>query len=255
MNQKEKNQLWEKELNADYLPHISVDCVIFGFHNQELKVLIQRWKNTTEWSLPGGRIFSDETLEAAAKRVLTKRTGLEDIFLKQFHVFSEPNRVQPQRLINTLAKQGIRLEETHLFATRTLTVGFVALVEYSKTSLKTSFLIAENRWWDLEKLPDLLFDHNKIIETALALLRRQVAYVPVGLNLLPEIFTLPQLQKLYEAIIGEEFDRRNFQRKVLQSGIITVFGGKKSACASRTPIHYQFDKVKYFEALKIGILY
>ncbi len=235
------------------LPHVSVDCVIFGFHENQLRVLLLRLKNIEEWSLPGGRLFPDESLDDAADRVLRERTGLENIFLKQFYTFGDRNRMDNTDFHSILARQGIHLDVGHILFDRTISVGYYALVEFSQVSPALDELTEEWRWWDVRDVPAMIFDHNAITTTALEVLRRQLRFDPVGLNLLPEKFTMPELQKLYETILNKTLDRRNFQKRILGYGILTRLEERRVGGAHKSPYLYRFNEDQYFKALETGL--
>lgn len=228
-----------------YLRHLSVDSVIFGFHENELKVLLIRWKDGP-WCLPGGFIKKEESLNTSASRILEERTGLNDIFLQQFHVFGDANREKNKKNFNSKLKNSWIMD-------RFVTVGYYALVEYSKVKPKPDWLSDECAWWDIHSIPSLVYDHNEILEKALDVLRQSLNDHPIGYNLLPEKFTMPELQRLYETILDKEIDRRNFQKKVLSLDILVRLEERKTGGAHKAPYLYRFDKRKYDRALKEGL--
>src|SRR5688572_17306877 len=173
-----------------FLSHLSVDCVIFGFHGEDLKVLLLKWKDGGHWCLPGGFIKKEEAVDNAAIRILRDRTGLNDIFLKQFYTFGDPTRDRSKELIKIQAKSGDWLSE------RFVTIGYYALVEFSKVNPEPDWLSEECQWHDIHKVPKLIYDHNTIVSKALEVLRFSLNDYPVGYNLLSEKFTMPELQSL-----------------------------------------------------------
>ncbi len=239
--------------SRQFLPHLSVDCVVFGFHENLLKVLLLKMKDRDKWGLPGGFVRKDESVERAASRVLQERTGLSDIFLQQFHVFSDPARSDNGDLIATLQQSGIDIEADNWFTQRFLTIGFYALVEFSEVTPMPDSFSEACLWWDLNKIHTLMLDHNQILNRALEMLRLQLNYQPIGYNLLPEKFTMPELQKLYETILGKKLDRRNFQRKITGFGILKRWEERKSGVAHKAPYYYSFDKAHYQQALLDGL--
>ncbi len=235
-----------------YLRNISVDCIIFGFHQNELKVLLLEAKYAGLWALPGGFILKDEHMDDAAKRILKDRTSLDDIYLQQFHVFSEPNR-STKKINNQFMKNvGIEIEESWMFE-RFITVGYTALVDFSKVNPLPDILSNACEWHNIHALPEMILDHKAILEKALEDLRVQLNYHPVGYNLLPEKFTMPELQKLYETILDRTLDRRNFQRKIVSTGILKRLAETKKGVAHKAPYLYKFDMRKYQKALKGGM--
>ncbi len=231
-----------------FLPHLSIDCVIFGFHSGELKVLLLKWKHLDAWSLPGGYIRREESIADAARRVLRDRTGLDNIYLQQFHTFGGVNRGERmmQELFSRLA---LPVPEDPWFLERVVSIGFYALVDFSRTTPMPDFFSEACRWWDIRELPQLILDHNEIARRALRALRAELAYRPAGRNLLPEKFTMPELQKLYETLLGRPLDRRNFQRKILSLGIVERLEKRSTGGAHRSPYLYRFNAGKYNEAL------
>ena len=236
-----------------YLPSLSLDCVIFGFHDDQLKVLLLKMKNAREWSLPGGFVFKEEDVEHAAARVLKERTGLSDIFLQQFNVFGRPKRADSSFHRNILKKDGIELADDHWLLRRFVTIGYYALVESSFVDPTPDNFSDFCSWRDVDDLPELMMDHRQIVDTALQTLRVHLNYHPVGYNLLPQKFTMPQLQKLYETILGKKLDRRNFQRKILSYKILKRLNEVKSGVAHKAPYLYSFDLRKYQKALQHGL--
>ena len=246
MEYKKELQRLIAEFKTNYLSSVSIDCVIFGFHDGQMKVLLLRWKGTEEWCLPGGRIRHGENMGAAAYRNLQQRTGLSEVFLQQFHTFGDAARYSLQE---TLAKLDLPIEAGKELISRDVSVGYYALVEFANVTPTPDFFTEECRWWDVSQVPTLLFDHNEMITLALKTLRRQLSYQPIGYNLLPDKFTMPDLQQLYETILGQSLDRRNFQKRMLGYGILERLEERKIGGAHKAPYLYRFDKEKYEKAL------
>ncbi len=236
-----------------YLSSLSIDCVIFGFHDNQLKVLLLKVKNAKEWSLPGGFILPDEDVDEAAKRVLSERTGLSKIFLQQFRVFGRPDRTDPGFHRQFLKKEGLILKDDHWLLKRFVTIGYYALVEYSFVNPAPDSFSEWCGWKDVNNIPDLMMDHREILESALHTLQLHLNYHPIGYNLLPEKFTMPQLQKLYETILSKKLDRRNFQRKIISYKILKRLKEVKTGGAHKAPYLYRFDLKNYRKALKNGL--
>lgn len=255
MEYKTELKILIQELYERYLPHISMDFVIFGFHEGQLKVLLLRWKNTNEWLLPGGRIQHNENLDAAADRSLQERTGLTKVFLEQFYTFGDVNRYKFFDKQETLTRLNILLELEQLPFLRDVSVGYYALVDFAEAVPTPDFYTDECRWWDISQVPILLFDHNEMITRALKVLRRQLSYQPVGINLLPEKFTMPDLQRLYETILGRPLDRRNFQKRILSYDILERLDETKKGVAHKAPYLYRFNAAKYEQALDDGMFF
>lgn len=237
---------------SELLDHISLDCVIFGFHDDELKVLMLRLKRTNTYALPGGFLKHEETLEQAAERTLKERTGLDNIFLKQFKVFSDPNRGKSKKFDPEFEKNETP-ESIAFFKKRFISVGFYALVDFSKVDPTPDELSKSCQWINPFDDMEMFLDHKVIINKALRTLRLQLNQQPIGLKLLPKKFTMPQLQKLYETILGHELDRRNFQRKILSYKILNKLNERKTGGAHKAPYLYEFNIESYKKALEDGL--
>ncbi len=236
----------------EFLASISLDCVVFGFHDNQLKVLLLRLKHTREWALPGGFVKQHETIEHAARRVLKERTGLDNIFLKQFKVFSDPGRSKKNPAVNDLSDMGVS-PDLEWFGQRFISVGFYALVDFSKVEPVPDFFSDVCVWKSLDEIESLMMDHEQILNQALETLRLQLNYQPIGYNLLPAKFTMPELQKLYETILGKTLDRRNFQRRILSYKILNKLEKRKTGGAYKAPFLYEFDLDNYQKALQNGL--
>lgn len=237
--------------NKEVFPQLSLDCVIFGFHDGTLKVLLLKWKSFEYWSLPGGWIRQREDIDDAAIRILQERTGLDHIFLRQFYTFGKTERYDSQELADKLSY----IIDPKAWFERTISIGYYALVDYAAVFPNPDEFTDECKWWDLEEVPELLFDHYEILKKALHSLRLELSYQPVGYNLLPEKFTMPEMMKMYEAILGRKIDPRNFQKKILHSGIVTKLDEVKRGVAHKSPYLYSFDRKKYQEVLEDGGLF
>lgn len=229
-----------------YVPHISVDTVIFGFNGDQLKVLLLKMKFNHQYFLPGGYMKKEENLESAAIRILRERTQLDKIFLQEFAVFSELNRSE-----ETFKDFPDDLWHKKRF----ISVGYYALVNHKDVSPIGDELSESCDWIILDELEsqNITMDHKQIIEKALNTLREQISYKPIGLNLLPEKFTLSELQKLYEAILGRTLNRGNFYRKIKNIGILKKLDEKRKGGAHKAPDLYIFDQENYFKILENGI--
>lgn len=247
MNHTEELKKFIHEYRTAYLPSVSLDLVIFGFHEGQLKVLLLRFKESQDWLLPGGRVRNEENLDDAACRSLRERTSLERVFLQQFHTFGNVNRLTYFSRQETLAQLG--LNDLASWATRDISVGYYALVEFTRVEPTPDFLSAECRWWDIDQVPHLLFDHNTMIRLALKTLRRQLSYQPIGYNLLPETFTMTELQTLYETILGRSLDRRNFYKQIMNYNVLEQLEKRPTIPSSKAPYLYRFRKERYDQLL------
>jgi ADP-ribose pyrophosphatase YjhB (NUDIX family) len=222
-----------------FVPHVSVDCSILGFHEGELKILLLKWKHLDAWSLPGGFVRRGEELDRAAARVLRERAGVDRIYLRQFHTFGGPDRHE-EALAPVFAGMGVRVPAGHWVLDRIVAVGYLALVDFEKVTPAPDFLSEDCRWWDIREHPPLLFDHDEMVARALHTLRTELSYLPLGLELLPEKFTMPELQRLYETVLGRALDRRNFQKRMLDLGFVERLPERRTGAAHRAPYLYRF---------------
>jgi len=223
-----------------YLRHISYDPVIFGFAGSRLKVLITRFRNMDVYALPGGFIHQDEDLETAVQRGLKERTGLDKIYLEQFHTFGDMKRSDPGIMGQFLEVNGLDPLEYEFLFDRFVTVAYYALVNYEKVDPQPDSLSDYIGWYDLEGLPGLMLDHVLIVKEALRTLRANLDHKLVGASLLPERFTMKELQEVYESILGESLSRTNFQRKMLSLGFLERHEKKYTGKAHKAPYLYTF---------------
>lgn len=215
-------------------PALTVDIVVFALDEEDLQVmLIQRdlkpFKG--QWALPGGFVRVEETLEDAARRELQEETGLRNIYLEQLYTFGDLKRDPRERVV---------------------TVAYYALVNTEGHDVQASTDASNAAWFSVHDLPDLAFDHVSILETAHQRLQGKVRYQPIGFELLPEKFTLRQLQHLYEVILDRKLDKRNFRKKVLAMGIVRETNEIEKDVAHRAARLYRFDKRKYDRLTRRG---
>jgi 8-oxo-dGTP diphosphatase len=218
-------------------PALTVDCVVFGLDDQDLKVLlIQRDLEpfAGKWALPGGFVHEEETLEEAARRELAEETGLTRVFLEQLYTFGDPGRDPRERVV---------------------TVAYYALVNIRDHKVRASTDARNAAWFAVTDLPSLAFDHDYILETARQRLRGKLSYQPIGFELLPQKFTLSQLQRLYETILEKPLDKRNFRRKILGTSLLHETDEIEQDVAHRAARLYSFDEAKYRRLAKQGFLF
>jgi len=255
MNSREEVDNFVRNGHKQYLSHLSIDPVIFGYHDQQLKILLLKWSGHNGWGLPGGFIRRNEPLSQAANRVLQERTGLDNVFLQQFYTFGDsPYRLQEQSARELTKKTGHPIEHDSWLFERTLSISYFALVDYSKVEVTTDFFTEDYQWCDAGTTPPLLFDQNEVVDKALAALRRQLYHEPIGYNLLPDKFTLPEIHALYETILGKKLDQRNFIKKLVTLGLVRKLDEQRSIGPHRSPFLYRFDKETYEAALEQGIV-
>jgi 8-oxo-dGTP diphosphatase len=228
----------------EYLPHISIDCAVFGFDKASLKVLFIKLKGEDLWSLPGGYVGKEEDIKAAAGRILHERTGAQNIYLQQFRVFADLNRSED------FFKE---YPDTLWHKQRFLSIGFYALVNFDMVLPVQDVLSDSCEWRNIDDIPPMMMDHRAILDKGLITLRRQLNYKPIGYNLLPEVFTMPELQKLYEIILGKSLNRGNFYRKMMAYDILDKQEGTRRGGAHKAPNLYKFNLEKYKAALMDGL--
>jgi len=246
----------QQSQNTMILNSVSVDCVIFGFDKSGLRVLLNQtdkdalrrtlpeqassdqikqlyekhpvFTSDLVWSLFGGHVPEAQDLDEFAKNLLFQATGLNDVYLQQIHAFGSLQRVPYVRVI---------------------TIGYYSLINPEYHDLKQSNIAKSLQWFNLNELPTLCFDHDQIIQQALLKLRQEVMYHPVGFHLLPEKFTLTEIQSLYEVILNKKMDTRNFRKKLAKMELLVDSGEKQQNVAHRAAKLYQFD-IQVYEKLK-----
>jgi 8-oxo-dGTP diphosphatase len=217
-------------------PALTIDCVVFGLDlvNKILKILLikrklEPFKN--KWALPGGFVLMHENLEETAQRELREETGLSKIYMEQFYTFGAIDRDPRDRIV---------------------TVAFFALVKMNDLELHAETDASDAAWFAIDDYPNLAFDHENILETAIARLQEKVRYHPVGFEFLPKKFTLSQLQTLYEIILETELDKRNFRKKILSMGFLIELDEREKDVSHRAARLYSFNKKRYEELIKAG---
>lgn len=215
-------------------PAVTVDCAVFGYDAADLKVLLIRRKLEPfkgQWALPGGFVQIAESLEAAARRELSGETGLGQLFLEQLYTFGEPDRDPRERVIS---------------------VAYYALVKLTDHTVRAASDAEDAAWFPVAELPTLGFDHERIVETALRRLKAKVRYEPIGFELLPEKFTLGELQRLYETVLETPLDKRNFRKKLLGMDLLEALEEYQRDVAHRAAQFYRFNRPRYEELRKKG---
>ena len=215
-------------------PALTVDCVVFGLDEEDLKVLlIQRDLEpfAGRWALPGGFVHLDETLDEAARRELQEETGLQRFFLEQLYSFGELKRDPRERVV---------------------TVAYYALVRLSDHQVRAATDARNAAWFGIDDLPALAFDHATVLDLALKRLQAKVRYQPIGFELLPPKFSLTQLQRMYEIILERPLDKRNFRKKILSLDILQDLDEVEQDVAHRAARLYRFDERMYRQQVKDG---
>ncbi len=215
-------------------PALTTDCVIFGFDDGDLKVLlIERGHEPFKghWAFPGGFVNMDETTEVGARRELLEETGLENVFVEQLYTFSDVERDPRGRVVSVV---------------------YFSLIKLSDYKINAGDDAKNIEWFSVSKIPELAFDHDMILKVAMNRIKGKIRYQPIGFELLPEKFTLSELQHLYEAILEIELDKRNFRRKILKMNLLIELGEKQKNVAHKAAKLYKFDKAKYDELMQKG---
>jgi 8-oxo-dGTP diphosphatase len=213
-------------------PLVTVDIVIFTIKNNDLKVLlvkrgVEPFKN--QWALPGGFIKIEESLEKAAKRELKEETGVDDVYLEQLYTFGNPKRDPRGRVI---------------------TIAYMALMNSENVILKASTDVLDTKWFSIEEIPSLAFDHKKILDYSLKRLKWRFGYTTIAFSLISKKFTIGQIQKIYEIVFNKKFDRRNFRKKIISIGLIKPTKEKQTNVSHRPPMLYTLNK-KIGDIIKI----
>lgn len=212
---------------------VALDCIIFGFDRNELKLLLIKRDFEPEkgnWSLMGGFLRKNESLDNAAGRILKGLTGLQNIYLEQLHAFGAVDRDPVER---------------------TVSIAYYALIDVltHDEDLVNKYGAS---WFPIDEVPDLIFDHEEMVESALKRLRFKASHQPVGFELLPDKFTLPELQKLYESIYDTSLDKRNFRRRILSMDVLVKTDEKQKKYSKKGAFLYKFDQEKYKEKVTNG---
>ena len=236
--------------SEQYLPHLSIDCVIFGYQSKALKVLVSKIAVEDQvYALTGGFIQKNESVDQAAHHIVEDRTGIRDIYLEQYQIFGEIDRSQNNQHAVSLVnrsnesekeKQGIR----NWFEQRFISIGFYALLDINNYQPEKSAFDESLEWYAIDQLPLMILDHNEMVAQALSSLRQNLNKNIIILNLLPETFTMKEIQDLYETIFGESYARNNFQRKILEMNVLERLEKKFTGAANKAPYLYRFKPTR-----------
>jgi hypothetical protein len=232
----------------NFVQQLSIDCVIFGYGDGQLKVLVSKLKlNGDFWVLPSGFILKSEGIDRAATRILQERTGLKDIYLDQYRIFGDMERsnkdvlAEIQRL-NPGLFDGSSQQKNDLewLANRFIAIGYYALVDINKVVPKLMSIDQSIDWYPVNSIPQLILDHNQQVQHALEALRMHLDDRLLGFNLLPEKFTMKALQELYEAVYDKPFRRNNFQKKILDLDVLERLEKQFTGASNKAPYLYRF---------------
>jgi 8-oxo-dGTP diphosphatase len=215
-------------------PAVTVDGVVFGFDDADLKLLLIKRKLEPyqgQWALPGGFVLVAEGLEEAVRRELADETGIKRLYLEQLYSFGDPDRDPRERVVS---------------------IAYYALVKLADHSVRAASDAQEVAWFPVAELPKLAFDHEKIVDVALRRLKAKVRYEPIGFELLPEKFTLGELQRLYETVLEQALDKRNFRKKILGMELLEAMDEFQKDVAHRAAQFYRFNRQRYEQLKKRG---
>ncbi len=232
----------------NYIQQISIDCVIFGYDMGELKVLLPKLNLSKDyWALPSGYIYQNEGIDQAASRILEERTGITEVFLEQFRVFGDFGRNNMDLLQEILTDNDcflgegqISKEDFEWITKRFISIGYYALVDINKVIPQKSPIDSSIDWYNVNELPKLIMDHDEMVNFARQTVQQNIDDKLIGFNLLPETFTMKELQNLYEAIFNKPLSRNNFQKKMLDLNVLERLEKKFTGAANKAPYLYRF---------------
>ncbi|MBS1521673.1 MAG: NUDIX hydrolase [Bacteroidetes bacterium] len=241
----------------EYRPGLTVDCAIFGYHDGVLKLLLVKNKLLTKWCMPGGFVRKNENLDEAAARITTWRTGIENLFLKQFKTFGDIGRNNPRGAFDEekfYELTGMKLEKDNWLLSETVSVGFYAITDIVNAQPKADYISSECAWFPVDALPGLAFDHDEMAQAALFAMRIDLYHFPIGKNLLQPKFTLKEIKLLYEVLSGKKLNPSNFPNKLIALDLISRLDEKRNIGAHRSPTYYKFNDEIYKKALTEGLV-
>lgn len=241
-------ELFNKEL---FIQHLAIDCVIFGYQEKALKVLVSKLNfKGNFFALPSGFIYLNEGLDEAAHRILEEKTGISNIFLEHFRNFGQADRTNKavfERLLELnqerFGKEKLSKEDFTWLADRFISLGYYALVDINKVKTVKTELDESMEWYNIHELPAMIVDHNEIVKKALESLRLNLDNNIIVLNLLPETFIMKEVQDLYETIFEQTYARNNFQKKILDLNVLERLEKKFTGAANKAPYLYRFKSM------------
>ena len=246
----------ESVSDKNYIEQVSVECVILGYQDRKLRVLVPKLSFKGDfWGLPGGFVYQDEDTDDAARRILLARTGIKDVYLEQFQVMGKANR-NSRAFLDRMIEQNSELFENPLaegqrsrmdydwFTRRFISIGYYALVDMNQVRPQKTDLDSSIEWYAVDELPQMIMDHNQIVANAISTLRLTVDQKLNAFNLLPETFTMQEIQELYEAIFDKRFAQNNFPKRILRLNVLDRLEKKYTGAANKAPYLYRFDKAR-----------
>lgn len=256
----------QKELLSDLhipgiVPSISIDCVVFGYLEKKLHVLLIKYKDTQSWTLPGGFLYEGAEMDETATNIVSSRTGIDNVYLNQFYTFSSLDRHWKHKkkdwecLQTLLAKLPERDQKPfeELMIQRYISTAYFVLLNAAEVRVKPDIHGQLCNWISLSEIPELVLDHNEIVNKAIRALRKRLNFLPIGKTLMPEKFTMSDFQTLYEAILGKYLDRGNFQRKIMKLGFLIRHEKLMTGAQNKAPYLYSIDHEVYDKLVAEGI--
>lgn len=235
-----------------FIPQLSINCVIFRFNGQELQVPIVQPVQDEIWVIPGGFVYQDEDIDEAAKRILYEQTQIDNPILSQFGTFGPADRNFASEM-SAFKSSILPKEIIDWISQRFVTIGYYSILSRRPVDLKTGPLFKNGRWVSVKDTDTLALDHSLLVYEARKVLESELLSRPLLLSFMPPTFTIPELQKLYEAILDRPVDRGNFRQRMLKSGILIKVGVSKEKTKSRPPIVYRLDEQRYLNSLTQNI--
>ncbi|MEK6155068.1 NUDIX domain-containing protein [Flavobacteriaceae bacterium 3-367] len=235
-----------------FIPQLSINCVIFRFNGQELQVPIVQPIQDEIWVIPGGFVYQDEDIDDAAKRILYEQTQIDLPILGQFGTYGPADRNFASEL-SAFKNSILPSDIIDWISQRFVTIGYYSILNRQPVDLKTGPLFKNGRWVNVKETDTLALDHSLLVSEARKVLGSELLSKPLLLSFMPPTFTIPELQKLYEAILDRPIDRGNFRQRILKSDILTKVGVSKEKTKSRPPILYSLDEQRYLNSLTQNI--
>lgn len=230
--------------------NLIVGNVIFTFFEAKLKILLIKIKGADKWMIPWDFVRLEEGVDETAYKIIKERTGVNDFYISQFHLFGKYNRFDYEKHCDLLTRMGFNPKGEHNPLKYTALMGYYAFVRHTDIKIPANPLIEKAEWFDIDKIPRLYFEHNNVITRSFESIKQRIGYLPLGYALLPEKFTMPELRIIYELFLGHELDRRNFQRKMLSTGLMIKSDEKIKKGAHKSPYLYSFNVERYENALR-----
>lgn len=240
----EKLSLLYPYSEEDIHPGFSLDCVLLAFHKKKLRILLIRHRGSMFWQLPGGFMMKTECAEEAAMRILKEYTHLNGVYLRQFQLFSDINRTKVEQnslFVGRNRDGSLNQQNDEWFLQRFVSLGFYAFVKYTDVVIDTDSSY-EAKWLDVRMLPSLYADHNQIIKSALRHIKLLIPILPIATELMPDKFKMSDLRKVFEIIGDKQLDRRNFQKKIIGTGLVTQLDEVASGSSYNPANLYSLNK-------------